>query len=392
MIKSLKNNIISKLFLMKFKAKIGPSYLQNLNGVISKWIRDRSDFNYDEQIAFIERLESYRKNDTIKLPSILLKLKKIYSEHYGKDCIQVKVAQDLYKSVERGEQIFQPMRKWFRSDIYQIYSCSEYSGKSSQAVEQITNMLKEEKLAKSSFISSLKYPFIVLFFGNLVLFGSLMLMVPFVNNLAGGKVDLIEDFTLFLKISDVIGTYYMAPIVLILSIVIFTVYKLKSTVGLERHKMTKAPIVSSFFILDRDFKNARYLSLLSLMNSSDLKLVKCVKFLIRDASPDMQFHLKRIEKGIALGDNKKNFFATNMLSTEAEVALELIFDQGADGFHEALNFLASGIYEHTKLSLSRLAKRIKTSMYIVGTIIFGLGAFVLVTCISQLIVYSLSLQ
>lgn len=331
------------------------------------------NFNLDEQLLFIEQLESYRLATDIKVSHILTSLRKIYEDHYGKDSIQVKVCLDLFESVEKGEGLTARMHKWFHKDVVLVYASADAAGKSSESIGRIMEIMRNEREIKRQFISALKYPIFIILGAVALLVGVCCGLYPLASSILKDKlivnleIEIIQYLQYFF-----INFWYVIPSIIIV-MYIYIRWLLKTAIGNQRQVLMSMPIIRMPFVVNREFENSKFLTLLSMMMSSELKEIECVKHLMKFASPQMKYHLRKIQIGINIGDDKQNYFGRGMLSEENMVALDMIFEQGAANFATALEGLASTIYKNAEITVKRMALGVKSGFFIVALVALGVA-------------------
>lgn len=345
---------------------------------LHKYYSKSSGFGVEEQLTFIKQFESYRgASSTLQPRNIIQKMQIVYARNYGEECIQCKVCKDLYECMTQGKGMTYGMWRWFDDNIVLIYECANRAGEGANTVNVIISMLDKERKLKLAFIKSLMTPSMILLGSIALLFANGAKIMPIAKDILGKRYAPTQEMILLENSANYLIDYWMVPLVVVIGLVAFIKIQLSEAVGEYRNIYIRTPVVRIPFLIDREFETSKYLTLMSMVHGSGLSMLDTVRYIGKHCSKSMRFYMRRIELGIKRGEDKAGYFARGMLSDEHQVALDMLVEQGAGDFADALKGLAATVYNNAELSILRITARVKRILFFSALIILAIAIVML---------------
>ena len=338
-------------------------FLENLAHSI-----DRMNFPVEYQLEFIDLLESF---NSLKRQDALKRLQEVFISEYGTNNIRIKVCRDLLSYSERGRWEL-GLEKWFADDLLFMYRASAYVKDREGIINKLSKALKEERsLFKSNFVFSMIPPLLV----NGVLLGCLLLFHLMIFPVMADIVkigDVYETAPIAVKyIGDFVTSIYFAYL-LAGGIALRVVYvkRRDNWVGTHRDKWSQRfPL-----IMFRSFQAAKLLHVISMMKTSDMKLLDILKKIEKWVDPYLEYHVKKMIKGISHGKDKKSFFGLGLFSEKQQIRIRAQLEFGGGDYSEALTIAAENANHDAVFLIKKYSKRVQIFLW--GTAL-GLGMLTL---------------
>ncbi|MFT7006688.1 MAG: hypothetical protein ACJAXJ_001196 [Colwellia sp.] len=324
---------------------------------------DKGNFPVELQLEFIYLYESFQG---MQRKERLKRLKEVFIDENGSNCIQNKVIEDLvhFNSLGRFEL---GLEKWLDPNVMVMYRVTGYAKDRMSVVDIIKNDIQQEKqLFMDGFIKAMIMPFALLTVASVGLLTIYFFLAPLFAKIfrIENIFDQLPAGVYFIgRAMEVAGGWFIA---LLIVLRIWFVYLRNNWVGRERDRWSaKFP-----FVIYRSFQSARILKMLSLMRESDLKPID-VLFQLREwVNPYLRSHVDKWIKGFQQGKNKNSFFGVGLLSSKQLVRLRAQQEGGGDDFSSSIMVIADHANNDARVLLYKYSRLIKRIIYLFAAVIF----------------------
>jgi type II secretory pathway component PulF len=208
------------------------------------------------------------------------------------------------------------------------------------------------------------YPLVYLLTGVGISLATTLFLLPIFNEfmpggLHGTAIDAVQ-------VQSALILMFGLPIVLIVFVVMLLVTVSKPLWYGEARVIVDAYFPYSVY---RTFESARFFKLVALLQRSEKSLKDSIEILSPLLSPYLRWHAQRILVGINRGQNKKEYFAKDLLSRFQAIRLHANLEQSARGLPAALLKMGETADFDAQLSIKDAVQNIRSVLLLVATAI-----------------------
>ncbi len=327
---------------------------------IMLWIR-RSQFGNKAQLAFLEDFYVLI-NDGIPANRAIEMLAQVTTG------LTKEVALSIAQKVSEGRPLADGMREWFAMNVIEIIRVGEEGGALAETLKSAIKTLGQTSSSMGALISAISYPLMVILLACGVIIyldNSVFIQFKALKPIAEWP----DAGRQLVAMAEIIETWWW--LVLIALVVVIVVFRrlMGNYTGELRPFLDKFPP----FNLYRQFAAARLMETLGLLVANGVVFKSAIKVMQYQANPYLASHLVTMEHLLGKGKgNVADVLATGLIDNSDIMRLRVMAE--VKGFEHGL--IRMGVHGSEKT-----AKTLKLIAKIIGGVMLGLGAYLIITII-----------
>ncbi len=325
-------------------------------------------FDVDSQLDLIETFETFRssENDVYgdSANKALDGAAGIYRANFTEDCIQLIVIGDMKDAVDDGSSYIEGMKGWFNDELLMLYMASASAKGEANTIKRMTKSFEQQRTLKKSIHKVFYFPMIYLFTGLGISLATTEFLLPIFNEFLPNGFD--GTGVNAVKIQSELILNFGLPITIILLVLTLTVSVSKPLWYGEKRVLADHHFPYSAY---KTFESARFFKLVALLQRSEKSLKESIQILSPLLSPYLQWHADRILVGINQGQNKKDYFARDLLSKFQAIRLHANLEQSSRGLPEALLRMGETADFDAQMSIKDSVQNVRSVLLLFSTAI-----------------------
>ncbi len=325
-------------------------------------------FDVDSQLDLIETFETFRNSDNEVFGDSANKAldgaADIYRANFSDECIQLLVIGDMKRAVDDGSSYIKGMKGWFNDELLMLYTASASAKGEANTIKRMTKSFEQQRALKKSIYKVFYFPLIYLLTGVGISLATTEFLLPIFNAFLPDGFDGTAINAVKIQ-SGLILDFGLAMLVALLTFTLVVSVSKPLWYGSNRVLVDQHFPYSTY----RTFESARFFKLVALLQRSEKNLKESIQILRPLLSPYLRWHAERILVGINQGQNKKDYFARDLLSKFQAIRLHANLEQRSRGLPDALLRIGETADFDAQMSINDSVQNVRNGLLLFATTI-----------------------
>lgn len=333
---------------MELSSGIVTEYTQRITRTLNYW-----QFGNKAQLAFLEDL-SLLINDGIPANRAI----ELMSQ--ATQGLSREVALSIANKIAEGQPLAEGMMDWFAPNAVEIIRVGESGGALAQTIQSAINMLSQQEIAMSAFISAVSYPLLV--------FSIACIVIIYLNNSVLTQFQLIKPMDQWpeagrrlVSLGSLIKNGWWLAIFMVIAAIIFFRRMLVNFTDEIRSLLDTVPP----FSLYRRLVAARVLETLGLLVANGVVFKSAIKIMQYQANPYTLSHLRKMEHLLSMGKtNIADVLDTGLIDANNLMRLRVMAE--VKGFEHGLMRMGVRGTQQATATLKLIARMTGGALLVLG--------------------------
>jgi hypothetical protein len=332
-----------------------------------RWIKALS-FDIDQQLEYMDMLNSYMVSGEYKTKEAVFKVKASYLAIYGPDHIAVQISDQIITSLNVGGSYVAVIKQYFTANIAIGYELSQRASINKAGISGVSNLVKIERGIRQTALSTLLQPGVMALLAIIANAGIGQYLIPALESANRQGIQNSVERTVSVALGHVVFDGWPLLLLMMGGLVALYSYLQRHLTGPARATLDKTwP-----FLNYRTIWGIRVMKLVGLLKQAGVRDIDALTLISTYGSPFVRGHLETMIYAAKTGRGKAAF-GIGLLSDVQLVRLSASRSLSDEQFTRALLHSAEQSTIDIKLQNRRAIKACGFLLYLVFFIFGGLS-------------------